>query len=84
MTYKLMIVFAILQVGLVQAQVSNCEKMLSPGEFYKVDIKKCIEVPPKSIKEASVHDALRESGKEIKNSRAPSVEVMYGRKSRQQ
>lgn len=84
MFYKLIIVFACLQVGLVQAQVSNCEKMLSPVEFYKVDIKKCIEVERKSAKEVSVHDSLRESGKDIKNNRAPSVEVMYGRKSSRQ
>lgn len=81
MLYKLFIVFALFQVGLVQAQ--SCEKMLSPGEFYKVDIKKCVDVQKRSEKELFVDDSLRESGKEIKNNRAPSVEVMYGKSSRQ-
>lgn len=85
MFYKLLIVFACLQVGsLALAEVSGCNKLLSQEEFYKVDLKKCIEIQRKSEKEVSVHDALRESGKEIKNSRAPSVEVMYGRKSTRQ
>lgn len=83
MFFKLGILFAVLHMGVTHADTNGCEK-LSPGEIHKVDIKKCIEVPSKSNKELFIVDSVRESGKEIKNSRAPSVEVMYRRRTSKQ
>lgn len=79
MFYKL-IVIGVLAVSTAFAQNENCEKLLSPGEFYKADIKNCIELQKSPEKVLSVHDSVRESGKEVKNNRSPSVEVMYGKR----
>lgn len=79
MFYKLIII-GVLAVGTAFAQNENCEKLLSPGEFYKASIENCIELQKKPEKVLSVHDSLRESGKNIENNRAPSVEVMYGKR----
>lgn len=83
MFFKLGILFAVLHMGVTHGETGGCEKLLTPGEIHKIDIKTCIDVSSKSQKELSIVDSVRESGKEIKNSRAPSVEVMYRRTSQQ-
>lgn len=75
--FSKLILLGVLAVGTAFAQNENCEKLLFPGEFYKASIEKCIELQKRPEKVLSVHDSIRESGKNIENNRAPSVEVMY-------
>lgn len=61
----------------------ECEQTLEKGEFLKMNIEKCLIQKKLADKNLSVDDSIRLPGKEVKNSRAPSVEVFYRRASRQ-
>lgn len=82
MFLKMGILLAVLHMGFLHADTS-CENRLSPEEIHKLDLTKCIELRNKSEKVLSVDDSLRKSGKEIKEGRAPSVEIMYRKSTRQ-
>lgn len=83
MFHKLFIVFALVLMTSANAEVSSCEGLIQSDKFLKVDLQRCVNPLKKISKELSVDDSLRTSGKDIKNNRAPSVEVFYRRSSRQ-